>query len=251
MTKILPLLKKYLPYILLGLGILVFAIVGVIVVKNKNKGVDDEEEVVVELPFDKRPVVSLTPSADGHWLKLKVEKIDKTANMLDYELLYSLPDGRTQGVPGSVTLNGRDMFERDLLMGSESSGKFRYDEGVKNGTITIRLRDKKGKLMGKVGGGFSLFNSADGTTLTTETGDFSVTLASFPKNSHLVLMESFGVNKAPGFKSTETPFGLFASGDVGISEYTVKGVASYVYKNNWVTDKDLSGSRFFFIASSE
>jgi len=70
-TKILPLLKKYLPYILLGLGILVFAIVGVIVVKNKNKGVDDEEEVVVELPFDKRPVVSLTPSADGHWLKWK------------------------------------------------------------------------------------------------------------------------------------------------------------------------------------
>ena len=251
MTKLMPFLKKYLPYILLGLGVVVFVVVGVIVVKNKNKGIDEEEEVVVELPFDKRPVVSLTPSADGHWLKLKVERLDKTANMLDYELLYSLPDGRTQGVPGSVTLNGRDMFERDLLLGSESSGKFRYDEGVKNGTITIRLRDKKGKLMGKVGGGFSLFNPADGTTLTTETGDLSVTLATFPKNSHLVMMETFGVSKEPSFKSTETPFGLFASGDVEISEYTVKGVASYVYKDGWVTEKSLSGTRFFFIASSE
>lgn len=251
MTKILPLLKKYLPYILLGLGVVVFAIVGFLVIKNKNKSTDEEDEVVVELPFDKRPVVSLTPSADGHWLKLKVEKVDKTTNMLDYELLYSLPDGRTQGVPGSVTLNGKDMFERDLLLGSESSGKFRYDEGVKNGTITIRLRDKKGKLMGKVGGGFSLFNPADGETLSTETGDLSVTLASFPKDSHIVLMESFGVSKAPDFKSTETPFGLFASDDISISEYTVKGVTAYVYSNSWVTDKDLTGARFFFIASTE
>lgn len=244
-------MKKYLPYLLLGLGALVFLVVGIIVIKNRSKNTDGEEEVLVELAFDKRPVVSLTPSADGHWLKLKVEKIDKTAFMLDYELLYSLPDGRTQGVPGSVTLDGRDMFERDLLLGSESSGKFRYDEGVKNGTITIRLRDKKGKLMGKVGGGFSLFNPVDGETLSTEADDLSITLASFPKTSHIVLMESFGVSKLPDFKSTEIPFGLFASEDVEISDYTLKGVTSYVYNNDWVTDKDLSGAHFFFIASSE
>lgn len=236
---------------LLGLGVLVFITVGFLVIKNKNRGTDEEDEVVVELSFDKRPVVSLTPSADGHWLKLKVEKVDKTANMLDYELLYSLPDGRTQGVPGSVTLDGRDMFERDLLLGSESSGKFRYDEGVKNGTITIRLRDKKGKLMGKVGGGFSLFNPVDGEKLSTQAADLSITLASFPKTSHIVLMESFGVSQIPNFGSTETPFGLFASESVEISDYTLKGATSYVYNNGWVTDKNLVGARFFFIASSE
>jgi len=38
-TKLMPFLKKYLPYILLGLGVVVFVVVGVIVVKNKTNGV--------------------------------------------------------------------------------------------------------------------------------------------------------------------------------------------------------------------
>lgn len=242
--------KKYLPYILVGLGVLVFVGAIFLVYRSKHSSSDEMEEANVELPFEKRPVVSLTPSADGHWLKLKVEKIT-TASMLDYELLYSLPDGRTQGVPGSVTIEGRDMFERDLLLGSESSGKFRYDEGVKTGTITIRLRDKKGKLLGKVGGEFNLFSPADGTTLSNTTGDFSVTIDTFPKDAYIVTMESFGVFKEPGFKSSEMPFGLFASSDVTVTDYQLKGAASYVYESDWSTSKNISGTSFFFISSVE
>lgn len=163
-------IKKYLPLILIGVGILV--LVGAFLfVKNSKKGGVDEEENVKEIPQEQRPLVSLTPTSDGHWLKLKIEKIKvEGATSLDYELLYSLPDGRTQGVPGTVKIDGSDIV-RDLLLGSESSGKFRYDEGVTGGTMTIRFRNGKGKLIGKLSTKFTL--------TSPKKGIFEVTMDTF------------------------------------------------------------------------
>lgn len=153
-------MRKYLPLILIGVGLVVL-VGGFLFIKSRNKG-GEEEEVVKEIPADQRPLVSLIPSSDGHWLKLKIEKIRvQGAKSLDYELLYSLPDGRTQGVPGTVKIEGKDI-ERDLLLGSESSGKFRYDEGVTGGTMTIRFRDTKGKLIGKLSTKFTLSSPKKG-----------------------------------------------------------------------------------------
>lgn len=154
-------MKKYLPLILIGVGILVLIGGFLFVRSSRNKGGEGEESVK-EIPAEQRPLVSLTPSGDGHWLKLKIEKIKvEKAASLDYELLYSLPDGRTQGVPGTVKIDGKDI-ERDLLLGSESSGKFRYDEGVTGGTLTIRFRDSKGKLIGKLSTKFTLTSPKKG-----------------------------------------------------------------------------------------
>ncbi|MEK7550169.1 MAG: hypothetical protein AAB535_00075 [Patescibacteria group bacterium] len=163
-------MKKYLPLILLGVGL--FVVVGAFVfVKNSRNNGEEEEETVKEIPVGERPLVSLIPTSDGHWLKLMIEKIKVSgATSLDYELLYSLPDGRTQGVPGTVKLDGNDVT-RDLLLGSESSGKFRYDEGVTGGTITIRFRDSKGKLIGKLSTQFTL--------TSPKKGAFEVTMDTF------------------------------------------------------------------------
>ncbi len=167
-------MKKYLPLILLGVGLLV--VVGAFfVVKNSKKDVIEEEEVAKEIPVSERPLVSLTPSSDGHYLKLVISQIKvKNAASLDYELLYTLPDGRTQGVPGTVKLTGEDI-EKDLLLGSESSGKFRYDEGVDGGTITIRFRDSKGKLLGKLSSQFTMSSSSKGV--------FEVTMDTFAEGT--------------------------------------------------------------------
>lgn len=163
-------MKKYLPLILIGVGLLLLVGAFFFVKNSMNKG-GEEEETVKEIPVEQRPLVSLTPSSDGHWLKLKIEKIKvaKAASM-DYELLYSLADGRTQGVPGTIKLDGSDIV-RDLLLGSESSGKFRYDEGVTGGTMTIRFRDVKGKLIGKLSTKFTL--------TSPKRGVFEVTMDTF------------------------------------------------------------------------
>lgn len=166
MITLMPRIKKYLPFILIGVGLLI--IVGAILfvinsAKKATSGGMADDSSVPELPQSQWPLVSLLPvfnstipNSLGHLLLLKVEKINvPEAASMDYELLYSTTDGGQQGVPGTVQLTGTSV-ERQLLLGSESSGKYRFDEGVDHGTITIRFRDASGKLMGKLSTNFTL-----------------------------------------------------------------------------------------------
>ena len=202
-------MKKYLPIGFFVLGLLVLTGVYFFVIKgDKKEGVVEEEEIVTEIAFDKRPVVSLTPIKDGHWLKLQIMGIKVEAASLEYELLYKTKDGSTQGVPGSVKLDdGKKDFERELLMGSESSGKFRYDEGVSEGTLTLRFRNERGKLIGKLSTEFHLQTNAK--QLTSQDGKFSFTLNSAPKGAFFVTMGTFGI---PGVTATPQsgPYGIFS-----------------------------------------
>ena len=205
-------------------------------VKNQKTTLVEEEEKVAEIPFDKRPVVSLIPSEDGHWLKLIVEKLSFPANSLDYELLYTLPDGRTQGVPGTVSLSGIDVLERDLLLGSESSGKFRYDEGVEKGVLTLRFRDDKGKLLGKLTDNFRLFNDIE--EVASDDLSFKYTFDKTPKGVYFVVVSSFGVPKMPSFEVKSGPYGIFSSSDDKFpGEVEVSGTP-FIYQNDWIELKD-------------
>ena len=170
-------MKKLLPFIIFFLGIAV--VLGAIFVV-KSRGVTnlvvDEEQGLADIPAEKRPIVSLTPSSDGHWLKLVVGNLVFDATTLDYELLYEVSDGRpSQGVGDSVKLEDIDKLERDLLLGTESSGKFRYDKGVKKGTLTLRFRNENGKTVGKLKTDFTLDESDDGV--------FSVTMNTFGESN--------------------------------------------------------------------
>ncbi len=231
-------LKKYFPFLILVLGVL-FLVVGIFVfVNNRNKATkveknEEAEEEVLEIPFEKRPFVKLIPSKDGHWLKLSVSEIKVKAKTLDYELLYKLPDGRTQGVPGTIELKD-DNFERDILLGSESSGKFRYDEGVKEGTLTLRFRNEAGKLVGKLSGGFTL--NFDSDLLSSSDGKFNYELSEVPKGVYLVVCDTFGTPVLPEFKVVSGPYGIFTSSDKKISG-SVKNALGQVYyldNNSWI-----------------
>lgn len=83
-------MKKFVPLILFVLGLLV-VIVAFVYIRGRSGDSEsgDGEESVAELPFKDRPFVSLVPSEDGHWLKLKVEDIRvRKAEKVDYLLLY-------------------------------------------------------------------------------------------------------------------------------------------------------------------
>jgi hypothetical protein len=207
--------KKYLPFILLGVGIIVLVVVFLVIKKNRSVKPVEKEDTVITISLNERPIASLTPSLDGHWLKLKVEKLLASAASMDYELLYELPDGRTQGVPGTIKLTGQAVIERDLLMGSESSGKFRYDEGVKEGTLTLRFRDANGKLITKFSTKFALFSKTKALTSIDES--FSYTLAAINSKDHFVVMETFGVPKDTPAEVISGPYGIFDSAKVPIS----------------------------------
>ena len=230
-------LKKYLPFILLGIGIIVLVVVFLVIKKNKSNVPVEKEDITVILSLNERPVASLTPSADGHWLKLSVTKILSSAASMDYELLYQLPDGRTQGVPGSIKLSGQDKIERDLLMGSESSGKFRYDEGVKAGTLTVRFRNDAGKLITKLSTEFGLFSKTKELKSIDE--KFNYKLASINSKDFFVVMETFGITKEAPADVTAGPFGVFTSSKTAVSGIvTLEGTNIYSYSGSSWTKLD-------------
>jgi hypothetical protein len=207
-------MKKYLPLILfvVGLGALTAAF---FVFRDKKTSVETEETALQEVVLEERPVASLTPSEDGHWLNLKIEKIVLNATSFDYELLYKLPDGRTQGVPGTVKLDGQKIIERELLMGSESSGKFSYDEGVEQGTLTLRFRNERGKLLVKFSTQFHL--QSDTKKLTSVDGNFSYTLTKTPSETFFVTMETFGLPGDAPEEVTSGPYGIFSSAETSLA----------------------------------
>ncbi|MBN1263319.1 MAG: hypothetical protein JW991_03090 [Candidatus Pacebacteria bacterium] len=100
--------------------------------------------VFVETTINERPFVSLIPSEDGHWLTLKIGRIQK-AETLEYELSYTTGEGLVQGAYSSpFDLGGETDYERKILLGTESSGRYRYHEGVREGNITVRLEGGPG-----------------------------------------------------------------------------------------------------------
>lgn len=189
--------KKLLP-IIAGVLIILVVIVGFVVAKNKKGSTDNdgEESNAPALSESEWPAISLTPTEKsdvagsmGHWLDFKVEKINvaKAASM-DYLLVYNTSDGGQQGVPGTVKLTG-DSIERKLLLGSESSGKFRYDAGVETGIMTITFRDSDGKSLGKLSTEFHLQSEVE--ELTSADGLFKYTLDKAPKGVFFVTMKTF------------------------------------------------------------
>ncbi|HKC04650.1 MAG TPA: hypothetical protein VKC54_02155 [Patescibacteria group bacterium] len=211
-------MKKYLPLILVGIGILVVAVAGLVIMKSMKKAgsVTEEEVNVPELPESQWPAVTLTPTEDptvpnslGHFLDFKVQKVNVPgADSMDYLLVYTTSDGGQQGAPGTVKLTGGDI-ERKLLLGSASSGKYRFDAGVSTGTMTITFRNNKGKSMGKLTTSFHLqFNE---TVLTSVDGKFTYTLDKPVKGVFFVTMPTFIQPTDSMYVTWVNGYGVFAS----------------------------------------
>ena len=242
-------IKKFLPLIVFGLGVAVLALVYFLIIlpaKNKPVANPQDESALLNIPLNNRPFASLTPTDDGHYLDMVIDKIKIPAVSMDYEMLYTLPDGRTQGVPGTITLNGQATIERKLLLGTESSGHFRYDEGVKEGTLTLRFRNNKAQLIAKYTTQFALLTNTK--TLGSVDEIFKATLTKLPKGFQVV-METFGVPAdAPG-DVQYGPFGIFASNNtplVGSVDATSYKISRY-NGTSWVSSFDVG----YFVGTAQ
>lgn len=241
-------IKKYLPFIILFAGIAVL-VAGFFLLRNKGSEVA-QEETAPEVPFEQRPFVTLTPNDDGHWLKMNISNLTFSAQTLEYELLYSLPDGRNQGVPGTVKLMGNESIERDLLLGSESSGKFRYDEGVEEGTLTLKYRDEKGKLTGKLTSQFHLQANTD--KLGSVDGVFSYLLDEKEADGYYITMNTLGLPKAFNQQVNKGPYGVFSNiANKQPGKVSLEGSKIYVFDNDaWLEISDGASNIGVFLSSN-
>jgi len=142
-------MKKNLAIALIVLVILVL-IVLVVVIINKNKAKNFSSfkptptpgQMAKELSPDQLPSVWLIPRADKHEVTLEVKEI-KNANSIEYELTY-LSKGLSRGVVGTINLNGETSITRKILLGTCSRNVCKYDEGITEGMLTLRLRGPEG-----------------------------------------------------------------------------------------------------------
>lgn len=210
-------MKKAVIFVLIGVVVLLIAVFFIAKgLKNSGSSSNEEQAPVSVLPESEWPVVTLTPTnnpqvkgSDGHWLDLMVQKINVPgAASMDYLLVYSTSDGGQQGVPGTVKLTGGDI-ERKLLLGSESSGKFRYDAGVENGNLTITFRDANGKSIGKLSTDFHLQSGV--TALNSVDGKFSYTLSKIATGVYFVTMPTFLQPATSAYVVWQNGYGVFAS----------------------------------------
>lgn len=153
----------------------------------------------VEMPVSERPLVSLTPSADGHYLDLKLEGIPSSITSIEYEVIYNAVDNGSQiekGIGDTIKLITANI-KKNLLLGTESctSGcKYSYDKGIVGGQLTINFIDNNGQ-ESTFDTPYVLKTTADinkDGAITLATDNFSVKpKAKLTGNDYFVLMQNY------------------------------------------------------------
>jgi len=218
-------MKKNLVIFLVVFGCLLLAGGGFFLVSKKQKKpqtiepLPDKKEVLIETPLKERPYVVLIPSRDGHWLTIHVSRI-KNASILEYELLYNTASGANQGSINEVSLDGKTTYSKKILLGSESSGHYKYDEGVVKGNLTVRLRGDEGTR--KFVTDFHLQKADD--ALTSIDGNFQLK-GRFSNNTYYLTMSTIGLPADIQGKVTGQPYGVFTTGSS-----MIKGAAALTFK---------------------
>lgn len=207
-----------------------------------------EEKKTKELSLEEKPFVSLVPGSSCEYT-LNISGIKKDTSELEYEVVYKVDSGITQGVPGTVKLNGKTSITRDLLFGTESSGHRRCDKGVKDGTITVKYRDNDGKLIAKVEGNFQVKESAKALKLD----GFELDLGKISTEKYIV-MNTIGLPGNPPGEVVEGPFGVFAAKSKVLAEVDISGEGDvYIWDGGkWtklVNGKTTSLGTFIKVAS--
>ncbi|HBL52231.1 MAG: hypothetical protein A3D24_02065 [Candidatus Blackburnbacteria bacterium RIFCSPHIGHO2_02_FULL_39_13] len=233
-------MKKILPIVLIvvvGLGLIGGAFLFLkksTQAPGQKQGVNPDvvkETVLRELPLEERPYTTLIPRADGREFHLTISKIPSGAEVLEYELVYKVASGVTQGVPGSIKINNQSKIERDLLLGTCSSGKCRYDEGVSDGTFTLRFRDNQGRLVAKLETPFYLRKG--GKELKLSGSDFAINNAVLSPSTYYLVMNTFGLPGKVDGNVSSGPFGVFTKGSEKVSgTVTIGDVQGTIYQWN-------------------
>jgi hypothetical protein len=164
-----------------------------------------KEEAALEIPLEERPYVTLTPRSDGKEFTMDLTRI-KDAETVEYELVY-LSQGLSRGVIGSIDLEGESTIVRKLLLGTCSRNVCKYDEGVEEGTLTLRLRGPGGTK--KFVADFHLQQGVG--ELTSIDGKFKLTGKLSP-SAFYVIMSTIGLPKEIEGKIVGGPYGVFTSG---------------------------------------
>lgn len=96
-------------------------------------------------PADPNIKVDLKPINEGRIVILSLADIPGDTISIEYELTYVTENGLPKGVLGTTKLEpGQKSVEREITLGTCSSGKCVYDENVEKVTVTLKFNTSSG-----------------------------------------------------------------------------------------------------------
>ena len=154
---------------------------------------------LIEIPVNERPIINLTPRDDGHMLFLKLTNVADSISSIEYEVIYTAKDGNMEiekGL-GDTIKDISPTIERKLLLGTESCTngcKYKYDEGVGGGTISLKFSNKSGQIS-TYESSFSLKTAAElrkTKLFQLLTDDFKITIDNkLTGNDYFILLKQY------------------------------------------------------------
>ncbi len=212
-------MKKKLTIILPIIGILLI-IGGIFLIRVKNRtettnGKGESQQTSIETPLSEKPYVALIPRADGKEFTMEISRI-KNAKTIEYELVYE-SQGLSRGVIGSVELSaGETEVSRKLLLGSCSKDVCKYDEGVEQGSLTLRFRGTEGTR--KFTADFHL--QQGGKELTSMDGEFKLA-GKFNASTFYLTISTIGLPEEVEEKVIAGSYGIFTAGSSSVKGSTL------------------------------
>ena len=141
--------KKYLTIGVIVIVVLLLIGIGGNLLRSNKQAVSSASPTPTEevMPtVDSSVQVDLTSATGGKNVTLKIGQIPSGTSTVDYELSYQTVKQGLQGVIGTITLsNGESNYEKDILLGTCSSGVCIYHQVVGKINLTLKFTGDYGQ----------------------------------------------------------------------------------------------------------
>lgn len=173
------------------------------------------------IAVDLRPVVYISPEADGRNLSIEVESIKKDANRVEYELEYQTGE-LLQGFNGLLELNTLPAKKTELMGSCSAGGKCSYHENVQGGLARLRFMGDENYLLEQ---DWRYINNTKGENLAgSKDAKFQLSSADLKSAKYIVVYNSPGYpEEVPGKVISEAYAMRTSSALTGEAELTLRG----------------------------
>jgi hypothetical protein len=116
--------------------------------KNTSKISPSTENVLpvgdVVPTVDSSVVVNVEPLSGNKEITLTIDNLPKGTTSVEYELSYNAKGNVPKGVIGTIDTTAGENIERKITLGTCSSGKCIYDEGVTDIKVSLKFNGDYG-----------------------------------------------------------------------------------------------------------
>ena len=160
---------------------------------------------ITDVPLEKQPFLILNPINGGQKIGMEISNFGQVES-IEYELTY-LSEGFSRGAIGSVKVDSEKVVEKELLLGSCSSGTCKYDKDVEGGSLTLRIKDDEGTK--KLVSGWQLYQNEE--VLSSADDVFGISNPSFEKGTFIVVSTLGLPGPVEEGEVVAGPYGVFGS----------------------------------------